>query len=67
MIIFYYNVFKDVVICPNGHTLKKNLALMNVKAINLGIAENSIHFQTTKHVNHVKIKNNAVKIVHIEQ
>ena len=20
---FYYDVFKDVVICPNGHTLKK--------------------------------------------
>ena len=41
---------------------------MNVKAINLGIKKNSIHFQTTKHVNHVKIKNNAVKkIVHIEQ
>lgn len=34
---------------------------MNVNQINLGIAENSIHFQTTKHVNHVKDKEQCCK------
>ena len=40
---------------------------MSVKAINLGIAENNSHFQTTKHANYVKIENNAVKKTHIGQ
>ena len=34
---------------------------MNVKAINLGIKKNSIPFQTTKHVNHVKDKEQCCK------